>query len=567
MANRPRSSDRRTGHPSWQADPNGRPVIHPAGPRQRPPARRPATGSRPAAGQRRPSQGTGLPRRPVTRKPPTKVEQRNVPALAGKMILGLVSALVVGLTGYAWAGLQGFNDFEAVDVIAGADEGPKPADGSRDILLVGMDSRTDAQGNSLPRKLLNKFKAGPDGGEYNTDTMILLHIPNDGSKAVAISLPRDSFVEIADDYGQHKLNSAYGRAKVVTTRELQESGETDQKRIYRKSNQAGAKLLIKTIEELTGRTIDNYASINLLGFYEITRAVGGVEVCLKEATKDDKSGADFPADKQTISGLKALAFVRQRQGLPRGDLDRVVRQQVFMAGLARKTISAGTLTDSDKLSDLQSALKKSVVLNQGWNVIDFAKQMSGLSGGQVQFRTIPVGADIETDDGDAIEVDPDEVQEFIAGLSTSVKNNKPKNNEPDPSNAQVTVDVMNGTGITGLAAQVLETLGGLGFTTGTTGDVPAQDVTVVKHAPGEEANGQKVADSLPGTARLEADPAMTAGKTTVLIGADFPQDGGHTGSGAGSGTGGGSQPQGGEDTAEQPADEKPITAGGLRCVY
>ncbi|MGH3469547.1 MAG: LCP family protein, partial [Thermocrispum sp.] len=371
-----------------------------------------------------------------------------------------------------------------------------------------------------------------------------------------------SYVEIADDYGMHKLNSAYGRAKVVTTRELQAAGERDQKLIHRKSNQAGAKLLIQTIEELTGRTIDNYASINLLGFHEITQALGGVEVCLKEATQDVKSGADFPAGRQTISGLEALAFVRQRNGLPRGDLDRVVRQQVFMAGLARKTISAGTLTDAGKLSELSAALKKSVVLNQGWDVIDFARQMSGLSGGQVQFSTIPVGGDLETADGDALQVDPAQVQEFIAGLSGSVQNDKPSNDEPDPANAQISVDVMNGTGITGLAAQVLEKLGSLGFTAGTTGDVPAQDITTIKHAPGEQAAGQQVADSLPGSAQLAEDQAIPPGKVMVLIGADFPQDGGgHTG-------GGGSQPQGGEQSeSQQPEDEKPITADGVRCVY
>jgi len=478
-----------------------------------------------------------------------------------------VSVLLIAVTGYAYEGLQDFSDMESYDVIAGEDPGPLPADGSRDILLVGMDSRTDAQGNSLPKKLLKKFKAGKDEGENNTDTMILLHIPNDGSKAVAISLPRDSYVEIADGYGMHKLNSAYGRAKVVKARELREAGETDEKVIYRKSNQAGAKLLIKTVEELTGRKIDNYASVNLLGFYEITKAIGGVEVCLKQATQDDKSGADFPAGRQIISDVKALAFVRQRHGLPRGDLDRVVRQQVFMAGLARKVISAGTLSNPEKLSKLAEALKKSVVLNEGWDILDFAKQMSGLSGGQVQFTTIPVRGDITTpEDGMALEVDPQEVQDFIASLSGVGK--KKVKDKPDPAHAQVTVSAMNGVGVTGLAAGVLEKLSSLGFKTGTTGDIPPQDVTVVKHAPGEQKFGQMVVDALPVSARLQEDKALGPGQVHVLIGADYPTDGGgHT-------VGGGSQTQGAVQQAQlrpaqqqQDDDDKPITADGIRCVY
>ncbi|WP_043660071.1 LCP family protein [Thermocrispum municipale] len=557
MAYRPRSDGGRRLPPSWHSDAT-RPV-----PRATPP--RPHPSGRPPAGRA----GGAPPRRPAGRQPAKKPTPPNVPALAGKIIVALVSVLVIAFTGYGYASLQNFTTgMESVDVIAGGDSGPLPADGSRDILLVGMDSRQDTQGKTLPKSLLKKFKAGKDEGENNTDTMILLHIPNDGSKAVAISLPRDSYVEIADGYGKHKLNSAYGRAKNVTARELRDSGETDERTIFRKSNQAGAKLLIKTVEDLTGRTIDNYASVNLLGFYEITQALGGVEVCLKEATQDEKSGANFKAGKQTISGVKALAFVRQRHGLPRGDLDRVVRQQVFMAGLARKTISSGTLTDPGKLSDLAKALKRSVVLNHGWDIIDFAKQMSGLSGGQVQFTTIPVVGDISTpEDGLALEVDPQQVREFIASLSGSVK--KPVKNKPDPKHAQVTVDVMNGVGVTGLAARVMDKLSGLGFKSGTTGDIPPQDTTVVKHAPGEKEFGQMVVDSLPVSAQLVEDEALNPGQVHVLIGADYPEDGG------GDATGGGSQPQGASQHAtlrpaqqpQQEDDEKPITADGIRCVY
>src|SRR3712207_7998092 len=42
----------------------------------------------------------------------------------------------------------------------------------------------------------------------NTDTMILVHIPADGSRASFVSFPRDSYVEIPG-YGMEKLNAAY----------------------------------------------------------------------------------------------------------------------------------------------------------------------------------------------------------------------------------------------------------------------------------------------------------------------------------------------------------------------
>lgn len=478
----------------------------------------------------------------------------------------MVSVLVVTVTGYAWASMQGLiSGLTLTDVIGEGAGGPLPADGSRDILLVGLDSRTDAQGNPLPDKLLRRLRAGVAGGELNTDTLILVHIPNDGSKAVALSLPRDSFVDIPG-YGEHKINSAYGRGKIVERRRLQdEAGITDEKELELRANQQGAKVLISTIETLTGRTIDNYASINLLGFYEITKALGGVDVCLNNAVQDQFSGANFPKGKQTISGAKALSFVRQRHGLPRGDLDRVVRQQVFMAGLARKVVSAGTLANPGKLNSLLDAVKKSVVLNQGWDVLSFAQQLSGLTGGQIQFRTIPVlDLNLTTPDGSAVQVDPAEIQAFIQGLSQSAKPGPGAPPSKDPANAKTTVDVMNTTGITGLAAGVSESLTARGFTAGNVDDAQPRETTVVRHTPGEEAAAQKVADALEGSPAIEADPSLAAGRVVVFLGADYPADGATNG-------GGGSQPQSSPLRRQPPSspplnDNKPITADGVTCV-
>lgn len=276
-----------------------------------------------------------------------------------KLTLGLVSILVVSLTGYAWAVLRGFADgVEVTDVLSPGAGGTLPMDGTRDILLVGMDSRTDAKGKPLSKAQRKLLRVDKDDGHMNTDTIILLHIPKDTSKAVAISLPRDSYVDIPG-YGTHKINSAYPRGKTVERRRLQEQGVTDEAAIERRSNAQGAKTLIATVEKLTGRTIDHYASINLLGFYDISQAIGGVEVCLKNPVDDINSFAKFDKGRQTVAGREALAFVRQRHGLPRGDLDRVVRQQVFMTGMARKILSAGTLASPSKLRGLIGAIQNS----------------------------------------------------------------------------------------------------------------------------------------------------------------------------------------------------------------
>jgi LCP family protein required for cell wall assembly len=485
-------------------------------------------------------------------------------------VLALVSVLVLGVTGYAWAAMQGLvNGLTMTDVIADDGGGALPADGARDILLVGMDSRTDAQGNPLPEKVLAELHAGEDDGELNTDTLIFVHIPNDGSKAVAISLPRDSYVEIPG-YGKHKINSAYARAKLDERQRLMNQGVTDPKELELRSNQAGAKTLIATVEHLTGSTIDNYAAINLLGFYEITNAVGGVDVCLKNPVDDSKySGAQFPAGPQTIAGADALAFVRQRHGLLRGDLDRVVRQQVFMAGLARKILSAGTLADPAKLSGLTEAIKKSVVLNQGWDILAFAEQMRNFTGGQIEFRTIPVeNIDYMTpEDGKAVKVDPQEVRRFVQGLDGTpppAQQRAPQESSVDVST--VTVDVYNASGETGLAAGVSGDLADQGFIAGETGNASFRQDSVVRVPVGDAAVGERVVAAIGGGATVEEDPSIAEGHVSVLLGTGYStpdEQANATGPSA-------AEPQTGAQAQQQPPapgeDEAPITADGVTCV-
>ncbi|MEU6641975.1 LCP family protein [Saccharomonospora sp. NPDC046836] len=460
-------------------------------------------------------------------------------------------------TGYAWAVMQGLvNGLTVTDVIAEPND--LPADGARDILLVGMDSRTDAQGNPLSEEMLAKLRAGVSDGALNTDTLILVHIPNDGKKAVAISLPRDSYVDIPG-FGKHKINSAYARAKLAARDELQQQGVTDSRELELRSNQEGAKTLIKTVEELTGATIDNYAAINLLGFYDITQAIGGVDVCLNKAVDDSYSGAKFNAGPQTISGFQALAFVRQRHGLLRGDLDRVVRQQVFMAGLARKVLSAGTLADPARLNGLINAVQKSVVVNQGWDLIGFAQQLQGLSGGQIQFDTIPVvNPEYDTvEDGQAVQVDPQEVRQFVQQLNGVQPS---KGSAPAPDAGEITVDVLNASGVTGLAGQVAESLVQQGFVQGEVDNATARSTTVVQVPAGQEKAGEKVADAI-GGAEVATDSSVPAGHVRVLLAPDYSPDDSTSGVAQPA-----MQPQAPPVAQQPPTQEPPITAQGVTCV-
>lgn len=340
--------------------------------------------------------------------------------IGGRVALGLVSTAVLGVTGFAWTQLSRLDEaIVTADVIAPSAQVPdgpagEPLKVAQNILLVGIDSRTDTNGNPLPQNVLDALHAGSgdDGGD-TTDTMIVVHIPAGGAGATAISIPRDSYVDIAGGFGKHKINSAYSRGKNAAMTTLRAQGLSGPQ-LEVKANEAGAKLTIQTIEQFTGLSINHYAAVNLAGFSALSEAVGGVEVCLNNPVQDKFSGASFPAGKQLLSGPQALAFVRQRHGLP-SDLDRIARQQAFLSSMAKTVLDAGTFTDPARLSSLIGAIQGSVVLDRGWDVLSFAQQLRGMSSGALKFQTIPVRSlSLPTpSDGDAVKVDPAEVKAFV----------------------------------------------------------------------------------------------------------------------------------------------------------
>jgi LCP family protein required for cell wall assembly len=216
-----------------------------------------------------------------------------------------------------------------------------------------------------------------------------------------------------------KINSAYGVAKAKEAEAVHAKGERDQAKLERDSDTEGRRVLVQTVQNLTQIRIDHYAEINLLGFYLLTEALGGVRVCLNHATEDKDSGANFRRGEQVVSGGAALSFVRQRKNLPRGDLDRIVRQQAFLSSALHQVLSAGTLTSPSTLNNLIDAVHRSVVVDPGLDPLDLAQQLKGLASGDVTFETIPVvNANGRSEDGQSIvEVDPPAVRGFLAGLA------------------------------------------------------------------------------------------------------------------------------------------------------
>jgi LCP family protein required for cell wall assembly len=432
--------------------------------------------------------------------------------------VSMALAVVVG-TGAAWGKIRSFES--GINQISPIALGGGGEDGAIDILLVGLDSRTDAHGNPLSEEELATLRAGDDEAT-NTDTIILIRIPNNGKSATAISIPRDSYVE-APGVGKMKINGVYGSAHFEKLTELVEHDGMEQAQAEPQATEAGREALIKTVASLTGVTVDHYAEIGLLGFSLITDALGGVNVCLRDAVYEPLSGADFPAGWQKLDGPQALSFVRQRHDLPRGDLDRVVRQQAVMAALAHEVISSKTLSSPATLDRLQQAVQRSVVLSDGWDVMEFAEQLQKLAAGNVAFATIPVLQENGwSDDGmqSVVRVDPAEVKDWVDGLLHDQDEGKTEERAYTPD--KTTADVVNASDINGLAAAVSAVLTSKGFTPGATGNHEGGPVTAsqVMAAKADDLGAQAISKDLGGLPIVE-DASLAPETVRVVLAADY----------------------------------------------
>ncbi|MGH3151648.1 MAG: LCP family protein, partial [Streptosporangiaceae bacterium] len=411
---------------------------------------------------------------------------------AGYALSCVAAALVLAISGFSYFVVKDVGDIGGSHAIVSG-----PSIGAQNILLMGLESRTDWNGNILPDDVLkalhacNRQEIEAGCGGNDTNTLIMIHLPAGGKKAVGFSIPRDDWVDFANTLGTQqigKIDQAYGVSMAARESQVQQQTTgTSQDQLAFDGNEAGRAAAVATVEALTGVHIDHFAEINLDGFYELAKVLGGVEVCLNHAVPLDANSGFYAAKPgyQHLTPKMALAFVRQRDGLLNGDLDRTHRQQAFLDSVMQQLRTEGVLSDLTKIKALLSVARQYVITDSGWNLLDFASQMGSLTSGNLTFRTLPIMA-YETIDGqDANQVDPALIQQLVQ--ETFYPASRTSNSSgPQPAStsaaatadaAKTTVDVYNGGSTQGLAGQVSTALVKDGYKAGQIGNTSALTTT------------------------------------------------------------------------------------------
>ena len=460
---------------------------------------------------------------------------RAIAGKAGYAVACMLAAVVLMVSGFAYYVRGEVASIGGSDVISGG-----PQTGAMNILLMGLESRTDYDGNILPADLLAALHAGSVRGVKNgvggqdTNTLILVHIFAGGQKAVGFSIPRDDWVTFPRPYdgqSQGKIDQAYGLAWAQSLSQTANSSMSKDQR-YLLANEAGQAATIATVSALTGVRIDHFAEVNLAGFYELARAFGGIEACLKsynggQNLHDANSGFNQPhAGYVFLPPAQALAFVRERDNLPHGDLDRTHRQQAVIDYVIWKLEHEGIFADLGQLTSLLGVAQKYVITDSGWQILTFATEMKSLTGKNMTFRTAPV---ITTDgqmDGQTVNlVDPAAIKQVVrntfypppparqptAGASTG-------NPASLPAGATA-VDVYNGGGAPALAGQLSQALTSAGFKPGKVGDIATQSSTRVLYGTGAASSAARIAGYFSGVTAA-AGSSVAAGHVQVLLGTD-----------------------------------------------
>jgi anionic cell wall polymer biosynthesis LytR-Cps2A-Psr (LCP) family protein len=475
----------------------------------------------------------------------------------------LVAVAVLLVGGYSWR-VVSLTTSLGDGVVLGTSS---PSTGAMNILVMGLESRTNFQGDNLSVQQLTETHSGLESqvaagleGSQDTDTLIIIHIFAGGQKAVGYSIPRDDVVNYPhatlDGLTEGKIDAAYAYAYNESLGQTVGTSMSQAQR-YLEANQAGQLFEVQTVESVTGVHIDHFIVSNIIGFYELSEQFGGLEICIQPAPAQGglawganltdydpltdppslnpggNSGFDAYHDgyngkkngKQYLhlSAAQSLAYVRSRDTLPGVDIGRTARQQAAIAYILWKLKSEGLLSDLTAITTALSNAQSYLMYDSGWNLIDFASDMNALNGKNLKLSTLP---EVSTNDVSIPGYPSAQSANYIDAPLIQQQVNEAFYGTPavPASASSVTVDVYNGSGTSGLAGDVSQDLKGLGYKAGAVADSSSQSQQVQADAEvfygsgtDTEANAQTIAN-LMGVQQATSLPSLPAGHVEVLLG-------------------------------------------------
>ena len=292
------------------------------------------------------------------------------PKWAALLLVGaLATAGTVGF--YGWNLNKKLDNIPRVDdsVLKEGDRPNKAETKAINVVLMGADNPKQLVDKPTISELLADGEWDP--GAYRSDTIMVLHIPEDRKRAYIVSIPRDSYVPIYDasgnKHGSNKINAAFSSYGPFGT--------------------------LRTVENLSGLRMDHMAVIDYEGFRDLTSAVGGVDVYVPEEVYDSAQDQTWPKGWNHIEGNLALKYVRQRHGLAEGDFGRIDRQQNFLRALMGKVLEDGTIGNPVKFTNTLDAITNQLTVDQSWSSGDLrglALGMRNLNSDHVRFVTLPL---------------------------------------------------------------------------------------------------------------------------------------------------------------------------------
>jgi LCP family protein required for cell wall assembly len=336
-----------------------------------------------------------------TKKPgkKKKSKSRKPAMLAARSAAAIFAISALALTGGAWQWQSTKNDLlrtvAALDPDSHDILDPNAQFGDENFLIVGVDSRTGANGD---------IGAGTtnDAEGARSDTIMLVNIPADRKRVVAVSFPRDLAITPMKCQAWNADTGQYGPVYDKHTGEWSDDWRYTETKINSAYALGGPKCLVKVIQKISGLSINRFMAVDFAGFAKMVDAVGGVEVCSTTPLEDNELGTVLAsAGRQTLDGHTALNYVRARQVTTEvnGDYGRIKRQQLFLSSLLRSIISKDTLFSLNKLNNVVNMFIDDTYVDNVHtkDLVDLGQSLQGINAGHITFVTVPTTGITDSD--------------------------------------------------------------------------------------------------------------------------------------------------------------------------